>query len=169
MPASINNSPVKDLLKKEIQQYLQVELDNFHHLLLGSLARISCLEKELDDLKGQAQAPTPSAQSSTSSTTSSPHRLRSDSSAKHSPNSQRSNSSICRHWLRNRCSYNQICRFRHEMDIEQPSKEQTSSKANDQSFGCADSGGKDSNNDDDKVNLTSSWPNIQSVLLPKSL
>ena len=51
MPASINNSPVKDLLKKEIQQYLQVELDNFHNLLLGSLARISCLEKEIDQLK----------------------------------------------------------------------------------------------------------------------
>ena len=59
MPATINNSPVKDLLKKEIQQYLQVELDNFHNLLLGALARVSCLEKEIDDLKKQTDAPTP--------------------------------------------------------------------------------------------------------------
>ena len=47
-------------------------------------------------------------------------------------------------------------------------KELTSSKANDQSFGCTGSGGKVSINDDDKVNSTSPWPNIQSVLLPKS-
>ena len=82
MLATINNSPVKELLKKEIQQYLQVELDNFHNLLLGSLARVSCLEKEIDELKRQAEAPTPGAQSSTSSTTSSPYRPRSSSSAK---------------------------------------------------------------------------------------
>ena len=163
MPPTINNSPVKDLLKNEIQQYLQVELDNFHNLLLGSLARISCLEKEVDDLRGQAeaQATTPIAQSSRSSATS-------------SPPIQRSNS-ICRHWLRNRCSYNQICRFKHEMDIQQPEKKQTCSKPNDQNFGSAGSDDRDgsnkdnSNNDVDKVNSTSFWPNIQSVLLPKPL
>ena len=68
----------------------------------------------------------------------------------------------------NRCSYNQICRFRHEMDSKELSKDLTLNKTNEQSFGCTGSGSKVSINDDDKVNSTSPWPNIQSVLLPKS-
>ena len=70
----------------------------------------------------------------------------------------------------NKCSYNQICRFRHEMDSEELSKDLTLNltMTNEQSFDCTGSGSKVSINDDDKVNSTSPWPNIQSVLLPKS-
>ena len=61
MPPKINGVNFVDLVKKEVEKSLEVqtseindmkkilqaELDTAHELLLGALARISCLEKEI--------------------------------------------------------------------------------------------------------------------------
>ena len=96
MPAKINGATLSDLVKREvdkavhlqtseineIKSIMQAELDTAHQLLLGALARISCLEKELHQFQ-----PT---NISSSSVLSSPLRK---------------SSSLCRHYLKNRCTY----------------------------------------------------------------
>ena len=61
MPAKINEVNLSDLVKREVEKsvqlqtselnemkcIMQAELDTAHQLLLGALARISCLEKEI--------------------------------------------------------------------------------------------------------------------------
>ena len=61
MPAKINGVNLSDLVKREVEKsvqlqtselnemkcIMQAELDTAHQLLLGALARISCLEKEI--------------------------------------------------------------------------------------------------------------------------
>ena len=61
MPAKINGVNLADLVKREVEKsvqlqtselnemktIMQAELDTAHQLQLGALARISCLEREL--------------------------------------------------------------------------------------------------------------------------
>ena len=106
MPARINVVNLADLVRKEVEKsvqlqtsellnemksIMQAELDTAHQLLLGALARISCLEREVQKFQ-----PT---NTSTSSLLSSP---------------QRRNKSICRHWVKNRCTYGEDCKFSHD-------------------------------------------------------
>ena len=107
MPAKINGVSLSDLVKREVEKsvhlqtseineiksIMQAELDTAHQLLLGALARISCLEKELHQFQ-----PT---NISSSSVLSSPLRK---------------SSSICRHYLKNWCTYGDNCKFSHDED-----------------------------------------------------
>ena len=55
---------MQQLVKLEIKQALEKELDNYHELLLGALGRISCLEMEISDLKIHSSMPQASPQAS---------------------------------------------------------------------------------------------------------
>ena len=48
---------MQQLVQLEIRQALEKELDNYHELLLGALVRISCLEREISDLKTHSSMP----------------------------------------------------------------------------------------------------------------
>ena len=65
MPPKINGQNLADLVKQEVENKLQAqnseindmkntvqaELDTAHELLIGALARITCLEKELQKFR----------------------------------------------------------------------------------------------------------------------
>ena len=105
MPAKVNGLSLQDLVKREvdkavnqqaseieeIKSLMQAELETAHQLLLGALARIACLEEEVSKVH---LSNTPS-----SSAFSSPHSK---------------SSSTCRHFLQNRCTYGNDCKFSHE-------------------------------------------------------
>ena len=105
MPPKVNGLSLQDLVKtevhkavkhhageiQEIKSLMQAELDTAHQLLLGALARIACLEEKHNKVNLST--------SPSSSVFSSPHSK---------------SSSICRHFLQNRCSYGSDCKFSHE-------------------------------------------------------
>ena len=100
MPPKINGNSMSDLVKQELDNImdqhkkemvnlsrkLEDQLDYAHEQLLGALARITCLETELTKIQ---------------------HRPKEHSSSKNS-------SKICRHYLRNNCTWKEKCRFSHE-------------------------------------------------------
>lgn len=100
MPPKINGNTISDLVRHELDnlmdhhkkemielsEKLEDQLDKAHEQLLGALARITCLENELTKVQ-------------------------------HSPKehfSSKKSSKICKHWLRNNCTWKQKCRFSHE-------------------------------------------------------
>ena len=105
MPAKVNGISLQELVKREvdktvsqqaneideIKSILQAELETAHQLLLGALARIKCLEEEVNKFHLST--------SPSSSVFSSPHNK---------------SSSICRHFLQNKCTYGNDCKFSHE-------------------------------------------------------
>ena len=93
MAPKINGSSLADLVKLEVKKMVETQRDETHELLLGALARIKCLEKELDDFKVERSAP----------------RL---------PSAPSSSSQLCRHWLKRRCTWNEKCRFSHGSDAD---------------------------------------------------
>ena len=48
---------MQQLVELEIKQTIEGELDSYHELLFGALARISCLEREISDLKMHSSMP----------------------------------------------------------------------------------------------------------------
>ena len=105
MPAKVNGISLQELVKREvdktvsqqaneideIKSILQAELETAHQLLLGALARIKCLEEEVNKF----------------------HLSTSPSSSVFSSQHSKS-SSICRHFLQDRCTYGNDCKFSHE-------------------------------------------------------
>ena len=100
MPPKINGNTISDLVRQELDnlmdhhkkemielsEKLEDQLNQAHEQLLGALARITCLENELTRVQ---------------------HSPKEHSSSKNS-------SKICRHWLRNNCTWKEKCRFSHE-------------------------------------------------------
>ena len=69
MPPKINGCSMADLVKQEVHKEVEAQLTEMHNLLLGALARITCLEKEISECKVDSSAPRlpPTATSSSSS------------------------------------------------------------------------------------------------------
>ena len=100
MPPKINGLNLAELVTKtlqaqnnemsDIKNILQAELDTAHELPSGALARISCLEKEIQKFR-------PTISSTSSSL----------------PSSKGRSSRICRHWIQNKCMWQENCKFSH--------------------------------------------------------
>ena len=94
MGPKINGYSIAELVSCAVDRQVEKKFGDYNNLLTGALARIASLEEEL------AQ----SRQSSNNSITSKSNSL------SVSPRSE--SSDVCRHWLRNRCTW-ENCRFRH--------------------------------------------------------
>ena len=46
-----------DLVKQEVHKEVETQLTEMHNLLLGALARITCLEKEISECKVDSSVP----------------------------------------------------------------------------------------------------------------
>ena len=57
MARRINGSSLADLVKLEMKKMVDTQLDEMHKLLLGALARITRLEKEITDYKADLSVP----------------------------------------------------------------------------------------------------------------
>ena len=77
-----------DLVKQAVQKEVTYQLNEMQEVLQAALARIRSLEEEIGECKATPRAP----------------RL---------PSTPSSSSSICRHWLRKRCTWKDQCRFSH--------------------------------------------------------
>ena len=77
-----------DLIKQAVEKEVMRQLSEMRELFQQALARITSLEEEIAECKATPSAP----------------RL---------PSSPSSSSSVCRHWLRNRCTWKDQCRFSH--------------------------------------------------------
>ena len=111
MGPKINGGSIAELVKLEVQMTvndqknellemknrLEAQLDRSHELLLGALARITCLESEISKYHQNTYKPSTSSSSSL-------------------PKGRVPSSQLCRHWLRNRCTWRENCNFRHGGD-----------------------------------------------------
>ena len=88
MPPKINGSTMADLVKQAVQKEVTSQLNKMQEMLQSALSRITSLEEEIVKCNTTPRAP----------------RL---------PSSPSSSSSVCRHWLRNRCTWKDQCRFSH--------------------------------------------------------
>ena len=88
MPPKINGCTMADLVKQAVQKEVTSQLNEMQELLNAALTRITSLEEEIVEYKATPRAP----------------RL---------PSTPSSSSSVCRHWLRNRCTWKDQCRFSH--------------------------------------------------------
>ena len=88
MPPKINGSTMADLVKQAVQKEVTSQLHKMQEMLQVALARITSLEEEIVEYKATPRAP----------------RL---------PSTPSSSSSVCRHWLRKRCTWKDQCRFSH--------------------------------------------------------
>ena len=64
MAPKINECSMADLVKQAMFKEVEPQLTNMHELLLGALARITCLEKELTTYKAECSVPRLPSQSS---------------------------------------------------------------------------------------------------------
>ena len=93
MAPTINGCSMADLIMQSIKKQVEPQLTDMHELLLGALARITCLEKELNNYKVDRSIPRP-------------------------PSTSTSSSQLCRHWLKRRCTWKDKCRFSHGSDAD---------------------------------------------------
>ena len=91
-----------DLVKQAVQREVTQQLNEMQEVLQVALARITSLEEEIAECKTTPRAP----------------RL---------PSTPSSSSSVCRHWLRNRCTWKDQCRFSHGGEASDADSEGTSS------------------------------------------
>ena len=88
MGPKINGNSVSDLVLAAVQKQLEVEMGDYKDLLNNALARINSLEEEIAQCRQHSNPIFPIIKSS-------------------------SKSDICRHWLKNQCTWKQKCRFSH--------------------------------------------------------
>lgn len=160
----INGTSLSDLVKREvdkavhlqaseideIKSIMQAELETAHQLLLGALARITCLEEEVNKVH--------LSNTSSSSVFSTPHSK---------------SSSTCRHYLKNRCTYGTNCKFSHE-----DRKSESKFNLADSELESSTESAKQHRTEQDQASLKTAdnalipnkvhLPNIKNVLLPCS-
>jgi len=88
MGPKINGNSVSDLVLAAVQKQLEVEMGDYKDLLNNALARINSLEEEIAQCRQNSNPIFPITKSP-------------------------SKSDICRHWLKNQCTWKQKCRFSH--------------------------------------------------------
>ena len=105
MGPKINGKSVADLVLEAVHQQLEVKLGDYKDMLNNALARIISLEEEIAQCQRNSNPTFPN-------------------------NKSPSKSDICRHWLKNQCSWKQKCRFSHSgatstslSDVSQDSEE----------------------------------------------
>ena len=98
MPPKINGNTIADLIKQAVEKEVMLQLSEMQELLQQALGRITSLEGEIVECKATPSAP----------------RL---------PSSPSSSSSVCRHWLRNRCTWKDKCRFSHGGEVSDADSE----------------------------------------------
>ena len=94
-----------DLIKQAVEKEVMRQLSEMQELFQQALARITSLEEEIVECKATPSAP----------------RL---------PSSPSSSSSLCRHWLRNRCTWKDQCRFSHGGEVSDADSEGSSATFN---------------------------------------
>ena len=87
-----------DLVEQAVQKEVTSQLHKMQEMLQVALARITSLEEEIVKCNATPRAP----------------RL---------PSSPSSSSSVCRHWLRNRCTWKDKCRFSHGGEVSDADSE----------------------------------------------
>ena len=111
MGPKINGNNIAELVKLEVEKTVNTQknellemknmfeeqLDRAHELLLGAMARITCLENEINKYHQNTYKHSTSSSSSL-------------------PKGRVPSSQLCRHWLRNRCTWRENCNFRHGGD-----------------------------------------------------
>ena len=91
-----------DLVKQSVQREVALQLNEMQALLQSALSRITSLEEEIVECKAAPRLPsTPS-----------------------------SSSSVCRHWLRKRCTWKDQCRFSHGGEASDADSEGSSAVVN---------------------------------------
>ena len=94
-----------DLVKQAVQKEVTSQLHKMQEMLQVALARITSLEEEIVEYKATPRAP----------------RL---------PSTPSSSSSVCRHWLRKRCTWKDQCRFSHGGEASDADSEGSSAVVN---------------------------------------
>ena len=105
MPPKINGNTMADLIKQAVEKEVMLQLSEMQELFQQALARITSLEEEIVECKATPSAP----------------RI---------PSSPSSSSSVCRHWLRNRCTWKDQCRFSHGGEVSDADSEGSSATFN---------------------------------------
>ena len=105
MGPKINGCSIADLVSAEVNRQLEKKCGDYKDLLSGALSRIASLEEELALSRRNSNNPFYLSNSL-------------------------SKTNICRHWLRNQCTWKQKCRFSHSnatstslSDVSQDSEE----------------------------------------------
>ena len=88
MGPKINGCSIADLVSAEVDRQLEKKCGDYKDLLSGALSRIACLEEELALSRRNSNNPLLFSKSF-------------------------SKSDVCRHWLKNQCTWRQKCRFSH--------------------------------------------------------
>ena len=88
MGPKINGNSIAELVSNAVERQMEKKFDDYNNLLTDALSRIASLEEELAQSRQNSNPLLPISKSS-------------------------SKSDICRHWLKNQCTWKQRCRFSH--------------------------------------------------------
>ena len=102
MGPKINGCSIADLVSAEVNRQLEKKCGDYKDLLSGALSRIASLEEELALSRRNSNNPFYLSNSL-------------------------SKTNICRHWLRNQCTWKQKCRFSHCQGLTSTSPSSTAS------------------------------------------